>query len=419
MRPHLSIAVGIDPVQPGIESNRSNVVEAPRKETSARPSLSAKRIPELDGLRGLAILLVLICHFVYGANSAGSHRWLFYLVDAGSLSWSGVDLFFVLSGFLIGGILLDARNSPNYFKAFYARRVFRIIPIYAVVVGVFYLCMGAGIPGRVTGSEWLFGPTVHWYAYATFTQNIGYSMGGPSTAAWLAATWSLAVEEQFYLVLPAVIWLVSERWLPYVLGSAIVAAPLLRLFLNLSYSHGKMASFTLMPCRADALLLGVAAALLVRKRSLWGAIRSKPLRLVSAWMVLLAGLPLFIVFKAADQLESFWMSTVGFSWLAFFYLGLLLLALIYSDGWLGSALRSSWLKGLGTISYGVYLLHWPVLGLTFMFFRHKKPWAETAGERGLLLLALALTIAIASFSWAVFEKPLLKIGHRVKYGSEA
>ncbi len=105
--------------------------------------------------------------------------------------------------------------------------------------------------------------------------------------------------------------------------------------------------------------------------------------------------------------------------MAFFYVGLLLLALIYSESWLVRILRNSWLKALGTISYGVYLFHWPVLGLTFMIFRHKRPWAETPAEHGLVLLALALTIAIASVSWTIFEKPLLKIGHAVKYEGEA
>ena len=377
--------------------------------------MSAKRIPELDGLRGLAILLVLLWHYGCDSNSAAGHHWLFYVIDAGSLFWSGVDLFFVLSGFLIGGILLDARNSPNYFKAFYARRVFRIIPIYAVVVGTFYLCLLAGVPGRIAGSDWLFGPTVPWYTYATFTQNIGYAAGGPNLAYWLAATWSLAVEEQFYLILPAVIWFVSERWLPYVLGGAILSAPLLRLFLNLHYAHSKVASFSLMPTRADTLLLGVAAALLVRRPAIWNSVKNQRGWIASAWVVLLAGLPLIILFKVDNPLQSFWMSTVGLSWLALFYLGLLLLALTYSDGWLGRILRISWLKGLGTISYGVYLLHWPVLGLTFMFFRHKRAWAETPAENGLVLVALAITIAVASFSYAVFEKPLLKIGHTVKY----
>jgi peptidoglycan/LPS O-acetylase OafA/YrhL len=392
---------------------------APREETTVSAPMSAKRIPELDGLRGLAILLVLICHLWYLAISAAGHRWLFYAADAGALSWSGVDLFFVLSGFLIGGILLDARSSPNYFKAFYARRFFRIVPIYAVLVGIFYLSIAAGAAGRMPGSSWLFGPTVPWYAYTTFTQNIGYATGGPTSAAWLQSTWSLAVEEQFYLILPALIWFVSEQWLPYLLGGAILAAPLMRLLLNLRYSHGMTASFYLMPCRADALLLGVAAALLVRNRSRWEALKNKPQPLVAVWFALLCGLPLFILLKQTEPLKSFWISTVGFSWLAFFYAGLLLLALIYSDRWLGGALRNTWLRALGTISYGVYLLHWPVLGLTFMIFAHKRPWAETLAERELVPLSLALTIAIAYLSWTILEKPLLKIGHSVKYGNES
>ena len=387
----------------------------PRVETLASSLRSSSRIPELDGLRGLAILLVLIWHYGYDANSAGGHRWFFYLKDVTLLFWSGVDLFFVLSGFLIGGILLDVRNSPNYFKAFYARRAFRIIPIYAILIGTYYLCFAAGVPGRIAGSDWLFGPTVPWYAYATFTQNIRYAIGAPALPTWLGVTWSLAIEEQFYLILPAVIWFVSKRWLPYVLGSAILAAPLLRLLLNLNYSHGRLASFYLMPCRADALLLGVAAALLVRQQSIWESLKRQRRRLASVWIVLLAGLPFFIFFKETDPFLSFWISTVGFSWLALFYLGLLLLALVYSDGWLGRILRTSWLKALGTISYGVYLMHWAVVGLIFAIFRSKSPWAETSAERGLLLLALAVTIAIASVSWTIFEKPLLKIGHSVKY----
>lgn len=387
----------------------------PRVERAVPPPLSARRIPELDGLRGLAILLVLFCHFGYESNSAAGHRWVFYLLDAGALSWSGVDLFFVLSGFLIGGILLDVRDSPNYFKAFYARRFFRIIPIYAVVAGAFYLCVVCGVPGRMAGSDWLFGPTVPWYSYATFTQNVRYALGESNLAYWLASTWSLAVEEQFYLVLPAVVWFVSRRRLPYLLGGAILAAPLLRLFLDLNYSWGKLASFNLMPCRADALLLGVAAALLVRNRSTWDSLKSNRRRLAWVGIVLLAGLAPFVLLKGVDPNRSFWMSTLGFSWFAVLYAVLLLLALLYSDGWLGRILRNSWLKALGTISYGVYLIHRPVLGLMFAIFRGKQPWAETSAERGLVLLALALTIAIASLSWTFFERPILKIGHSMKY----
>ena len=201
----------------------------------------------------------------------------------------------------------------------------------------------------------------------------------------------------------------------HMLGSAILAAPLLRLFLNLNYSHGNLASFYLMPCRADALLLGVTAALLVRHQPIWEQLKSQRRRLALASIVLLAAFPYFILFKETDPVLSFWISTIGFSLLAVFYLGLLLLALTYSDGWFGRILRTSWLKALGTISYGVYLFHWVVVGLIFAIFQHKRPWAQTSAEHGLVLLALAFTIAIATVSWNVIEKPLLKIGHRVKY----
>jgi peptidoglycan/LPS O-acetylase OafA/YrhL len=399
LRPHSS---------PRVESE-------PHLEKMPLSPMSARHIPELDGLRGLAILLVLIWHFGYNSNSAGGVRWLSRVMDLSWLTWSGVDLFFVLSGFLIGGILLDVRDSANYFKAFYARRVFRILPIYVAVVGIFYLCVAAQLPMRHAGSEWLFGPKVPWYEYATFTQNFGFSAGVPNLAYWLAASWSLAVEEQFYLVLPAIIWIVPRQKLPYVLGGAILAAPLLRLFLNFRHKGLMVAAFTLMPCRADGLLLGVVAALLVRHAPFWERLKDGRRWLVATWVVLLLGLSLAIVFKQANPLESFWMSTFGLSWLALFYLNMLFLGLIYSGGWLGGILRASSLRRLGTISYGVYLLHWPVLGLTFMIFRSKRPWAETLAEHLLVLLAAALTIAVAFISWTFFEKPLLKIGRAVKY----
>lgn len=94
----------------------------------------SRRIPELDGLRGLAILLVLFYHYIESSPVLPG-----FLSVAGRLTWSGVDLFFVLSGFLIGGILLNARESPNYFKAFYVRRAYRILPIYAATLAAFWL----------------------------------------------------------------------------------------------------------------------------------------------------------------------------------------------------------------------------------------------------------------------------------------
>jgi peptidoglycan/LPS O-acetylase OafA/YrhL len=161
----------------------------------------ARRIPELDGLRGLAILLVVICHYVGDADHAGLGYWPHHFLSALSVGWSGVDLFFVLSGFLIGGILLDSRNSSQYFKTFYVRRIHRILPIYYAWIAIYVLIVGANIylaRGRsaVTGQELRVVPV-----YFFFLQNMIYSPS-PFQWKWFAVTWSLAVEEQFYLLAP-------------------------------------------------------------------------------------------------------------------------------------------------------------------------------------------------------------------------
>src|SRR5579863_5157152 len=107
------------------------------------------RIPELDGLRGMAITLVVIFHSFYYAPPAGHHPAGFlkgtfvFLERFFAAGWTGVDLFFVLSGFLIGGILLDVRTSPNYFKTFYLRRFYRIIPVYYVWIAIYLLVVAA------------------------------------------------------------------------------------------------------------------------------------------------------------------------------------------------------------------------------------------------------------------------------------
>jgi peptidoglycan/LPS O-acetylase OafA/YrhL len=102
------------------------------KESLVSSPIPSGRIPELDGLRGFAILLVIICHYVANADHARLGFWPHHILNILAIGWSGVDLFFVLSGFLIGGILLEARTAPNYFRAFYMRRVHRILPIYYV-----------------------------------------------------------------------------------------------------------------------------------------------------------------------------------------------------------------------------------------------------------------------------------------------
>jgi len=407
------------------------------------PLDSNRRIPELDGLRGLAILLVLFFH--YFASSSLLPR---YVSAFGRLSWSGVDLFFVLSGFLLGGILLDAKTSPAYFKTFYARRAYRIVPVYAVTLVVFWLINAFWEVGkRNVAWQWLFSGSFPWYIYATFTQNFAMTLGGTLGPAWLGATWSLAVEEQFYLTLPLIIRYVSRRRLPYVLGAIIIAAPVCRALLRLFYANGVFGSFVLMPCRADSLMLGVAAALLLKSdQGFMFLVRHKRLiygieTLLFAGMVWMARKETSVapeaqlqqviadspqmVEQSLSNMGHIWfvfrsygriaVSSLNYTWIALFYLGLLLIAVAQRESLLSRGLRNRWLMATGIIAYGTYLLHQGVLGLYYGFARGRTPTIQNLSDLGLTVIALVTTLVLAKVSWVYFEKPLVRRAHKYKY----
>jgi peptidoglycan/LPS O-acetylase OafA/YrhL len=189
---------------------------------SATIAISGRnRIAELDGVRGVAIGLVLIWHyFANGIVAPVEGTWLAHLKSMLGLTWSGVDLFLVLSGFLIGGILLDAKDSPNFFRTFYARRAFRILPLYFILIVLFiegWLLNRSGIATPLR----IFNAYIPVWTYPLFVQNFAMVWRGSFGAAWLALTWSLAIEEQFYLLLPLVIRRVSVNLVPTLAVSAI------------------------------------------------------------------------------------------------------------------------------------------------------------------------------------------------------
>ena len=147
-----------------------------------------KRIKELDGLRGIAILLVILWHYCAVQIEPGNSVALEFLSRLLSTTWSGVDLFFVLSGFLIVGILVDAKGSPTYFKTFYIRRMCRILPLYYLMVVLFVLLPKIGL----SGNDWLFARDLPLLSYFTLTQNFFMHNGGFGSN-WLGVTWSLAI----------------------------------------------------------------------------------------------------------------------------------------------------------------------------------------------------------------------------------
>jgi peptidoglycan/LPS O-acetylase OafA/YrhL len=377
------------------------------------PLSSSKRIVELDGLRGIAILLVLIWHF-FAIPLRESHSFFSRAVAAaGILTWSGVDLFFVLSGFLIGGILLDSVDSPRYFKVFYLRRFFRIVPIYVLTLLAFWI--GCAWYRKSPSPLWspLFSNSLPWYAYASYMQNLWMAMRNTLGAGWMGATWSLAVEEQFYLGLPILVRTMRTSRLLWLLLLLVASAPVLRTLLYFGTPAGPNAAYVLMPCRADALLLGVTAAILLRRGDVWAWLVQNHAKLFQVSLFLGIGVVLFIV--RGWGLLTFPMTTLGYTWMAMFYLSILMMAILPGANRLKHCLRSKYLTGLGTISYCVYLIHGPVYDVSYALLKKESPALRNFSDLGVTLLVVFLTISIATLSWKFFEKPMVRRGHTYTY----
>lgn len=354
------------------------------------------RIRELDGIRGLAILMVVLWHYV-GCQVSGTGFVSRMLGHSTSLLWSGVDMFFVLSGFLIGGILLKSKNSKHYFKTFYIRRITRIFPLCYLLIFLYLLFVFAGIEGNF---PWLTESLMPLWSYAAFTQN--YFMGelGTYGGNWFAITWSLAIEEQFYLLLPLVIYLVTDKRLPLMLIAAILLAPCLRFAIH--NFHSSVSLF----CRMDSLLMGVllAFAYATEKYNKWIMLNKN--KMYALFGLLLSGFFL-MHFKRLGPLTG--------TWLAFTYAFLILIAVFFKENRISAFLRNQWLGRLGTISYGVYIFHQLVSGLLHQLILNQSPQITSFYAFLVTVLSFVITIIISVLSSHYYETPILKLGHKFKY----
>ncbi len=340
-------------------------------------------IPALDGLRGIAILLVFAYH--YGAGGVRSPSTLVRLLGSiCEFGWSGVDLFFVLSGFLITGILYDTRPDPAYYKNFYARRALRIFPLYYLFAVILFLVGDYWSPGHIS-----------------FLFYVGY----PAAFIWptlidvpvrITHLWSLSLEEQFYGAWP---WLIANVRRPLKLCLvAIISAPLLRCLVmaagwNPDWAYG----FLL--CRMDSLAVGAAIALLARAG--WEARLNQwaPVAIIAGCGGLIA---IFALRHTAGHQDTA-MSTAGFSLTALTYGGLLVLSFTT----LRRLFSLSILQMFGRYSYGLYLFHFPLTSV----MEPMKPHLSVLYAPFCLLVNLA----VASASFHLFEQPIMGFKNRFRY----
>jgi peptidoglycan/LPS O-acetylase OafA/YrhL len=381
----------------------------------ASPSPKEPRILELDGIRGVAVLSVVFYHYAVIGPGAEFHTWLYWGRAAFRLGWSGVDLFFVLSGFLIGGILLDARNSPRYFQTFYARRGFRILPLYFLWLALYPLAVAAysrwGIP-YLPKSPQLY---LRWSTYWVFLQTLTFAFPIPyRTVAyyWLGPTWSLAIEEQFYLVVAPLVRILTARRLVYLLLGLLAVCPVLRVSAYFDWLHSHW-YIPITLARADSFAAGILAAMAWKTPAsrAWLVARKK----ILSWTLAVLFLGPLILTKWYASGDDLFAQAFKLEFLAIFFALMILTVLANNSGWLAWLMRNSILREMGRLSYCIYIIHLSVLAGCCAFFLHDVPRLDTPASFGAVGFSFVLTYCLAWLSFKYFEGPMLRRGHTFKY----
>jgi peptidoglycan/LPS O-acetylase OafA/YrhL len=390
-------------VDPTSETSSSDVVARPREDD---------RLPVLDGLRGLAILMVTVVHLASAEVDPGLETGTVFQRLYAALAvhgTAGVDLFFVLSGFLITRILLRTRDRPHYLRNFYARRVLRIFPLYYLALAlVFFVLIPFVLPPRPEHAR-LAGEQSWLWLYASNIAQSFYGVRWRAGSVNLTHFWSLAVEEHFYLVWPFLVLLLRPRGLLAICVGLIFAAVVMKLaFLHAGMTH---AAYVFTGSRADALALGAALAVLARERGGLAALRPLARRLLIGSVVLMG---LLAALRLRDH--PWWTTALTHSIYPPMFAAILVLGLVGSRrGFVTRCLEGRFLGFFGRYSYGLYMWH-ALLVPAFIVAIPPAALQRAVGSRmgGLLafyLVSLSLSCVAALISWHLFEKHFLKLKH--------
>jgi peptidoglycan/LPS O-acetylase OafA/YrhL len=359
----------------------------------------------LDGIRGLAILLVMVYHFTVPGPASIDRVW----GAVAAFGWAGVDLFFVLSGFLITGILYEAKGGRHYFRNFYARRTLRIFPLYYAVMTVLLVLLPrlphprAALSGQAAADQlW----------YWTYLSNFAIGLRHEWHLGSIDLSWSLAIEEQFYLLWPAVVFLLGRRALLRVCIGVIVAAVVTRTALTLFGGH-PIAVNVLTPCRMDSLAMGALVALAARGPG--GVAALLPRARLGAAVSALLLVPLFAAQGPKWGVVRGPGQAVGYTLLAVFFASVLVLAVSRPNrGALNRAFSHPFLTTFGRYSYALYLFHLPLGALLRATGLRLDRFPTVLGSHlpGQVIFyaaGIGVSLAAAWVSWRVFENPILSL----------
>jgi peptidoglycan/LPS O-acetylase OafA/YrhL len=362
-----------------------------------------RRVPALDGFRGLMTIVVVVSHFFaelpHGFRAAG-------------VGWIAVDAFFVLSGFLIANLILDKIEHVNFFSVFYVRRACRTLPSYFLCVIVLFFILSL-LSIRESTRQWA--DVDDWFplwSYLTMTQNFFMMATATIGQHWLAPTWTLALEEHFYLVAPMLFFLVPRRHLFAVLTSLAVLAVALRAAFVLLWPGMQIGALVLLPSRADTLICGMLLPVAFRTLKIDWARWEFPMRLVPL-IALLSLLPMRMlggeIGNAVFEIFGHFVVAVGS---AFYILGL----------WRGTPEAKSYqspvLRFFGSISYSTYLTHLAVLGLFHGVLLGSRPDLTTPAQWGVSVLAFPFAILAGWILTKLVEEPITAYGRSWKWGEK-
>lgn len=355
------------------------------------PTAIRQHYPALDGLRGLAILLVVFLH------NFGFMNYFFF-------GWLGVDLFFVLSGFLITDILLRTLHTNNFLRNFYIRRILRIFPIYYLSL---FLCLVV-IPlvsPRAFQLQY-YRENIAWFL--VFLQNWLYVFRPPHGSSMLFHFWSLAVEEQFYIVWPGVILLIKNfKTLVWIIISLLIAVVIGRYLIWIFHiqhlGYDSLYTFT----RIDGICIGCLLALMLR-------VNPNFLKKYTYIIVLVLACLNFVMYflNKNARIRLPYLAFVGYSTFAGMFGFLVYEALDSKSKFIQRVFNNNFLKFFGRISYGLYIFHWPVYLICFPFLKSafdQIDMGENISEITGAVLATGIAVLVSLLSYNYFEMKFLRL----------